>query len=125
MLAPTHPSPRPVSVLVIDDYPDGASSLAEVLSLCGFSARAATDPDAALAAARAYCPDVVVLEPWLRTADGFALAERMSGLPGGRPRLVALTGYLPDGDTAWRAVFDKALLKPADPTQLLSLLRSE
>jgi CheY-like chemotaxis protein len=117
--------PRPrLSVLVVDSYEDSATSLALVLELYGHAVRTAFDADAAVRAADEARPDVVVLDPSLPGADGYALARRLTALPGGRPMLIALTGYVPRD--AWGAgqlaPFDHLFLKPADPGQLVQAL---
>src|SRR5688572_30991304 len=117
--------PGPVSILVVDGYPDAAASLALVLNLEGFAARAALSWEEALAAVAAELPEVVVVEP--RTpGGGWDLARRMAALVAGeRPRLVALTT---DTSAAGREAAGTAgvglyLVKPEFPTVLIDALR--
>jgi DNA-binding response OmpR family regulator len=118
-------SVRPVSVLVVDGYPDAAASLAFVLNREGFSARAALSGEEALAAAAAEPPEVVIVEP--RTpGGGWDLARRLA-LPavGERPLVVALTT---DTTAAGREAANSAgvslyLVKPESPTVLVRALR--
>jgi len=119
----SNPRPR-LSVLVVDSYEDSATSLAVVLELYGHAVRVALNAAAAVRAAEESRPDVVVLDPRLAGSDGYDLARRLAALPGGRPTLIALTGYIPrDGWGAGRlAEFDHLFLKPADPGQLVQTL---
>jgi CheY-like chemotaxis protein len=118
------PAPRPLRVLVVDDYPDSADALTQLLTLLGHDARGAcscAEARAALAGA-AFVPNAILLDLRLPDGDGFALAAELCALLPARPLLVALTG-LPNLDAACRAAgFDYYLLKPADPAALAALL---
>src|SRR5260370_2148392 len=54
--------PRPLRVLMVEDYPDAATSTVEILRLSGHEVRLAVDGPAALEAALADEPDVVLLD---------------------------------------------------------------
>lgn len=117
-------TPRPLYVLVVDGYPDSAASLALLLSIEGFTARAVLTGGEARAVA-ADPPDVVVVEP--RTPGvGWDLVRRLAEKVAGRwPLLVALTT---DATPAARLEADAAgidlyLVKPADPAVLVGALR--
>jgi CheY-like chemotaxis protein len=118
--------PEPLSVLVVDGYPDAAVSLADLLVLVGHQARVAFDADGALAEIRADRPDVVISETVLPGTNGYELARRIAALPGPRPCLIAVTtqGRDPDRERARAAGFDHLLLKPADPAELLGLVEA-
>jgi two-component system CheB/CheR fusion protein len=118
---------RQGSVLVVDDYPDCADTLVELLRFCGFDAHACHSADAALTAACALRPQVVVLEPVMagHKFDGYQLGSLLR--QGRRPDevlLVALTGRGLPGDRvkAIRAGFDAFLLKPSTPEAILTLI---
>ena len=57
----THPR-RPLAVLVVDDYPDAATSLAELLNLMGHQAYCANSAEAALSMVELIWPDLVILD---------------------------------------------------------------
>jgi CheY-like chemotaxis protein len=102
-------------VLIADEYPDAAGSLADLLTLLGFEARAARTPGDALRLATVYPPDAIVMEiRWART-DGYALAGELRRAAGGRPALVAVVGAHGQETQSRAAGFDHCLLKPADP----------
>jgi CheY-like chemotaxis protein len=117
--------PRPRAVLVVDDYPDSAEALAQLLDLMGHDARAAcscAEARAAVAGGAGFVPDVVLTDLRLPDGDGFVLAGELCALLPARPLLVALTG-LPNQEANCRAAgFDHYLLKPADPGALAALL---
>ena len=90
-------------ILVVDDSVDSAETLGELLKIWGHDVRLAHDGPGAVAAAREYRPEVVLLDIGLPGMDGFAVATqlRKEGL-GGR-MLVALTGYGEQQDQRPRA----------------------
>ena len=110
------------SVLVVDRFEDGATTLALALGLFGHAVRVAFDPAAALAAAAADPPEVVVVDPWRVGADPAALAGRLAARAGQRPLLIALTGYVRPGDAGRVPGFDFTLLKPCDAEALARLI---
>jgi two-component system CheB/CheR fusion protein len=117
-------SPRP-RVLVIDDNADAAQSLALLLESWGCEVRLAYDGAGGLEAARAYDPEVVLLDLKMPRMDGYQVAEELRRTHGdGGLTLVALTGcgQDEDRDRAREAGFDHFLVKPVDPADLKDLL---
>ena len=80
---------------------------------------------AALAAAEAFLPDVLLLDIGLPRMSGFEVAQHLRTQPHLRHALlIALTGY-GDAQTRARAArvgFDTHMTKPADVDRLLALL---
>ncbi|HEY3448144.1 MAG TPA: transporter substrate-binding protein [Myxococcales bacterium] len=111
---------RALRVLVVDDNADEAESLAEVVRLQGHQAQTATDGPRALVAARAFHPELVLLDIGLPNMDGYEVARRMRAGPGRAPRLVAVTGYGREEDRlrARAAGFEEHLTKPVEPSAL-------
>src|SRR5207248_7922127 len=112
---------RPLSVLVVDDLADAADSTAAVLSLCGYSARAAYSGEAAVRAAGEQPPDVVLFDIHMPGMDGWELARRLRAAAGAkRPLLVAVTAAGADADRrkSDEAGIDLHLVKPVDPAAL-------
>ncbi|MET3984494.1 response regulator transcription factor [Streptomyces sp. PvR034] len=64
------PDGEPVRILVVDDEPDVTDVLAGVMTGEGWQVRTAADGASALAAARAFRPDAVVLDWMLPDLDG-------------------------------------------------------
>ena len=124
--APTGPEDAtPKRVLVVDDNEDGARLLARLLRSCGHQTTLAHDGPAALEAAIAHPPDVVLLDIGLPGMDGFEVARRLRELDGpNRALLVALTGYGREDDMrrSREAGFDHHMIKPVDPQALSDLL---
>jgi PAS domain S-box-containing protein len=114
-------------VLVAEDNRDAAQSLDRLLRLWGHDVRTAADGAAALEVARAYRPDVVLLDLGLPGLDGYEVARRLRREPGlGGVLLVALTGYGQEDDRrrTREAGFDHHLVKPADLERLRHVLAS-
>jgi CheY-like chemotaxis protein/two-component sensor histidine kinase len=119
--------PTDMRILVVDDNADAAHLLSDSLRALGFTTDVALDGPAAIEAARAFVPDVVLLDLGLPVMDGFEVAARLKSDPELRQaRLVAVTGY---GQTADRrrtreVGFDAHMVKPVDLAGLESWLRS-
>jgi two-component system, OmpR family, response regulator len=126
-MEPTPPRDHRMTVLVVEDYPDTAETLAILLRIDGHEVQVVRDGRAALEFAAQSPPDVVLLDIGLPGGlDGWQLAERLARASDGkRPLLIALTGYGQNEDRqrSERAGIDLHLLKPADPKQLLAVLR--
>ncbi len=104
-------------ILVVDDNVDAAESLAVLLRLEGHEVRVACDGPAALAAAQADPPEMVVLDLGMPGMDGFEVARRLRALPGSDGvLLVALTGWAQGEDRrrCHEAGFDGHLPKPVE-----------
>jgi len=113
-------------VMVVDDNRDAADSMAVFLELAGLATQVELDGPAALDAASAHPPDVVLLDIGLPGLDGYEVARRLRALPGGdRWLLIALTGYGQQDDRrrAHEAGFDVHLVKPADPDAVVELIQ--
>ena len=87
------PHRRHLRILVVDDYPDSATSMGMVLRLLGYVVEIVGDGPTALAAARRGAPDVVLLDIDLPTMSGHEVAHRLTADGGVRPFLIALTDY--------------------------------
>ena len=114
---------RPVGpcVLVVDDCPNEADSVALLLKRWGYRAVLASDGPSALAAALTRPPAAVLLDLGLPGMDGYEVARRLRGLPQTeRALLVALTGYGLEEyvQLCYGAGIDLHLLKPIDPKEL-------
>ncbi len=115
-------------VLIVDDNQDFANSLVTLLTLSGHEARALYNGNAALAVAREFRPNTVLLDLGLPGASGYDVARSLraeNDLP--RMQLVALTGYgrEEDRERVIAAGFDHHLVKPVDPGLLEAIIDSE
>ncbi len=112
-------------VLVVDDNRDGADSLAEMLRILGNDTRTAYDGEEAVAAAADYRPDVVLLDIGLPRLNGYEACRRIRAQPGGKGViLIAQTGWGQEEDIrlSREAGFDRHLVKPVDPYDLMQVL---
>jgi len=120
-------APPRLRVLVVDDNRDAAEMVAMLIELWGYDVTVAHDGTAALAAATAARPDLVLLDIGLPGMDGYAVAERLLRLyPADPPLLAAMTGYGQDEDKRRTrdAGFAAHLVKPVQPDRLKDLLAS-
>ena len=119
------PPAGPMKILVVDDHQDGAESMSALLALQGHEVRMAHDGEAALAAADAFRPDVMLLDIGLPLLSGYEVCRRLREQPWGRQiTVVALTGW-GDQDAVTKgemAGFDRHLVKPVDEAVLVATL---
>jgi len=111
------PSTPPRRVLVIEDNPDAATSLADVMALRGHDVKIAHDGRNGIAEARSFYPDIVICDIGLPGMDGYAVARAFRADPVlARTYLIAISGYAQDTDVqrAITAGFDHHLAKPPD-----------
>jgi PAS domain S-box-containing protein len=114
-----------LTVLVVDDNADAAAMLQALVELDGHRCLVANEGEAALAAARASLPDLVLLDIGLPGINGYEVARRLRRIPGLEGvRIAAVTGYASDDDRerALEAGFDVHLSKPVSHAQLLERL---
>jgi signal transduction histidine kinase len=112
-------------ILVVDDNQDSSEMTAVLLSMWGQNPRVAYDGPAALAAARAFKPEIVLLDIGLPGLDGYEVARRLRSEPGGKNLLlVAVTGWgqASDFERTRDVGFDHHLVKPIAPEQLRSII---
>jgi signal transduction histidine kinase/DNA-binding response OmpR family regulator len=124
-LADMPPAHAVCRVLVVDDNVDAADTVALFLRMEGHSVETAHSGPEAVERAKAFEPDVVLLDIGLPGMDGFEVARRLRALPATRLSLViALTGYGQKADQAHSraAGFDHHLVKPADIAALAALI---
>jgi len=121
------PASGPMRILVVDDHKDGAESMSALLRLQGHEVRMANDGEAALAAAEAFRPDVMLLDIGLPLLSGYEVCRRLREQPWGRQITVfALTGW-GDADAIKKgeaAGFDRHLVKPVEYAVLVGILAS-
>ena len=115
----------PRRILIIDDNVDGATVLAQILSLDGHVCEAVFSAQEGLDRAASYRPDFVLLDIGLPIIDGYEVARRLRQNEELKTtRLLALTGYgqAEDRDRALSAGFDDHFVKPVDFRLLQTVL---
>jgi PAS domain S-box-containing protein len=113
-------------LLLVDDNADAARVLAELLREHGFDVAVAHDAPAALILADEFRPAIALLDIGLPVMDGYELARHLRARLPTPPRLVAVTGYGDEADSARSrdAGFEVHLGKPVDFEKLVTLLGS-
>jgi CheY-like chemotaxis protein len=110
---------------VIEDNPDAAATLRELVALSGHEVEVADTGSAGLEAARRFRPQVVLCDIGLPGMDGYAVAAELRRDPAVTPaQLIAVSGYGQEEDRrrALLSGFDVHLTKPVDPLELRRLL---
>jgi len=112
-------------ILVVDDHPDSAASLAELLRLQGHATAIVEDARTAIAAALDFRPNVAILDLNMPFVSGFQLAALLlAEVTLGAIWLIALTAY-DDPQTRARtkqAGFHAHLVKPVKLPDLAAVL---
>lgn len=125
-LVEDHPLPvRTRRILVADDFPQSAETLARLLEKDGNEVQIAEDGVAAVEAAAEFLPDVVLMDIAMPKLDGYQAAQRIRQQPWGKQMiLIALTGWGQQQDRrrTQEAGFDAHLTKPVNYDAIMSLL---
>jgi CheY-like chemotaxis protein len=112
-------------ILVVDDVEAAASLLGRVLESMGHETRIAHDGPKALAIAKEYRPDVILLDLGMPGMSGFVVARLLRAQVGFEGiTLIAVTGHGREEDRrqALEAGFDHHLLKPVSADHMRVLL---
>ncbi|MGQ0701999.1 MAG: PAS domain S-box protein [Gemmatimonadales bacterium] len=112
-------------ILVVDDNRDSAMTLGALLAHQGHEVRTEFDGEAALAAAEAFRPEIVLLDIGLPKLNGYEICQRIRERPWSEDvTLIALTGWGQEADKARARVagFHHHLVKPVDPGELEKLI---
>ncbi len=115
----------PLRILVADDNQDSAESLAMLLTMMGHDVRTELDGAQAVETARAFQPQVVLLDLGMPRLNGYEAARRIRALPGGdEVVLIAQTGWSQPEDRrrSQEAGFDHHVVKPIPSGSLEKLL---
>jgi CheY-like chemotaxis protein len=113
-------------ILLVDDNVDAVQSTALLLKQWGHEVRIASDGPSAIVAARAWQPQLVLLDIGLPGMDGFQVAEALHRDAALGCRIIAMSALYRQYDNARLAAagVDQLLPKPLDVSFLRSLLRS-
>ena len=112
-------------ILVVDDNPDAADFLGQLLELLGNDVRTANDGEAGIAMAAQFRPELVLMDIGMPKLNGYEAARRVRQLPWGQGMLlVALTGWGQEADRKKTADagFDHHLVKPVELGALTKLM---
>jgi CheY-like chemotaxis protein len=112
-------------ILIADDNPDSAESLAMLLKLDGHEVRTAFDGIDAIAIAQEFLPEIAMLDIGMPRLNGYDAAREFRKASWGRNIiLIALTGWGQENDlkNATQAGFNHHLVKPADIADIRRLI---
>ena len=108
-------------ILIVDDNEDALELLGEAIAAQGHDVRIAPDAQSAIDIAKAFRPEIGILDIGLPVMDGYELAERLRAeLGAANLHLFALTGYAQASDRtrSANAGFDRHFVKPVDVRSL-------
>jgi DNA-binding response OmpR family regulator len=111
-------------VLVVDDYQDGADSLALMVRALGGDARAAYSGEEAIQSAMAFQPQLILLDLTLPGVSGLDAARTLRQMLGATMRLVAVSGWS-DESTKQQTLdggFDEYVVKPIGLDKVQALI---
>jgi PAS domain S-box-containing protein len=114
-------------ILIVDDLKDSADSLAMLLGLLGHEVHAAYDGEEGVAAAEKLRPDVVLLDLGMPKLNGYDACRYIRQQPWGKDMfLIAVSGWGQESDRrrAEEARFNRHMLKPVDPSELMKVIES-
>ena len=112
-------------VLVVDDYPGAAQASCLLLDAMGHEAQVALDGSTAIAIAKSFAPEVVILDIALPDVSGYEVARALRALPN-PPFIVALTGWTTMAASAKSvaAGIDMHVVKPASMDKLKAIIEA-
>jgi DNA-binding response OmpR family regulator len=126
-LQPKGPAGKGLRVLIADDNADMVLTLSFLLVDEGYEVLALEDGTNVAVTVREFRPDVCILDIEMPGQNGFALARELRDRRlGDRPLLVAMSGvYVRPADRflALMVGFDHFFQKPADPKELIAVLK--
>jgi len=112
-------------ILLVDDNVDATRIMRILLELDGHEVQVLNQGAAALAAVRAFRPDIVLLDIGMPDMDGYAVARQLRAEAGeALPLLVAITGFGREDDArrSREAGFDRHVTKPVEREVLQKLI---
>ncbi len=118
-----------VRVLVVDDHPSTAKTLARAIAQIGSQVEVshATSGKEALEQATADSVDVLITDMMMPGMNGLELIDKMQSNPGGRPaHTILVTAYDVPGlrETARRLKVDETILKPVHPEHICQIVNN-
>jgi signal transduction histidine kinase len=122
-------SPSFVRILVVDDHPGTAVTLARAISQLGprVEVISACSGREALDKVAGDSVDVLITDMMMPGMNGLELIEKMQSNPGGRPaHIILITAYDVPGlkETARRLKVDETIIKPVRPERICQIVNN-
>jgi len=114
-------------VLIADDDPQGVELLEAYLGSTDYEVQTAADGEQALTRARAWLPDLILLDVMMPRFSGFEVCKQLRADPATRSIAVLMVTALDQQSDVERAVeagTDDFVTKPINKTELLRLVRA-
>ena len=119
---------HPIRVLVVDDHPNTAITLARALSQLriGIDVTSATSGKQALEFAKQDPIDILITDMMMPGMNGLELIEHLQSHPAGRPlHTILMTAYDVPGlkETARRLKVHEIIIKPIPPERICQIVK--
>ena len=117
----------PKKILVIEDNEQNRILMRQILKYHGYEVLEAADGVAGLEMARAYMPDLILLDLQMPLMGGFAVIEELRKTPElSKLKVIAVTSFAMKGDRekALEAGFDEYVTKPIDTRKFIELVKN-
>ncbi len=111
-------------VLIVEDDPDAAALLAATVASAGFRSRRAPTGSVGLELARQLHPAAITLDVMMPGMDGWRVLQSLKGNPETSDIPVIVCSIVDNRPLGFRLGASAYLLKPVEPAQLTSTLRS-
>jgi CheY-like chemotaxis protein len=114
------------TILIVEDHDDARELIVRVLQSAGAHVISASRVVEAMDRVAHIRPDMLVADIGLPGEDGYALLRKIRALHGPDLPAIALTAYarVTDRDHALAAGFQRHVVKPVDPQQLVETVAS-
>jgi len=115
-----------MKILVVEDNEKNLTLIRDILQYYGYDVQVAKEGAEALALAREYLPDLMLIDIQMPVMDGLTAAKHLKSDPLTRPiRLIALTSFAMKGDRErmLEAGFDDYIAKPIDTRKLPEIVK--
>ncbi len=119
-------SRMPSKILIIEDNEKNRTLITDVLEYYGYDVRAAADGASGFEIAKAYLPDVILMDIQMPVMDGIATAKMLKSVSATASiKLIALTSFAMKGDRErfLEAGFDDYIAKPIDTRKLPEIVK--
>lgn len=124
---PNSSNESPVRILIVDDHPTTANTLARAVAQLGSRVEvvSATSGREALERVQGSAADILITDMIMPEMNGLELAEKLQNHPGGKPaHIILITAYDVPGlkESARRMKVDEIIVKPVRPERICQIV---